>query len=220
MSANTPDSPPAAAGSANTPTPRPPSRASKEVLVAAGCGVIATVICVWMVVRPATAEPRVAQYFVCITVGLYLSLFFYILWPQPDLAAAVPVPWYSEQPVRVVGPIVLFGLSTGLLFHFMPAREQFGKVYLLEGSPHPIRYSSETALEFRGRPDHLTCYLIPGEGDRSDLLKAVFVQFPAGEDSIDVVFRHYSYDDLPLTLRRTDPTLRLDGLRKKPKLED
>jgi hypothetical protein len=173
-----------------------------------------------MIFRPATAEPRVAQYFVCITVGLYLSLFFYILWPQPDLSAPVPLPWYTQQPVRVAGPIVLFGLSTGLLFHFMPAREQFGKVYLLEESPYPIRYSSETALDLRGRPDLLTYYLIPGEGDKSDLLKAVFVQFPAGEDTIDVVFRHYSYEDLPLTLRRSDPSLKLSGLKKKPKKED
>jgi hypothetical protein len=179
--------------------------------------VIATVICVWMIFRPATAEPRVAQYFVCIAVGLYLSLFFYILWPQPDLSATVPVPWYAQQPVRVTGPIVLFGLSTGLLFHFMPAREQFGKVYLLEGSPYPIRYSSATVLELTGRSDKLTYYLIPGEGDESDLLKAVFVQFPAGEDPIEVVFRHYSYEDLPLMLHRSDKSFNLSGLKKKPK---
>jgi hypothetical protein len=173
-----------------------------------------------MIFRPATAEPRVAQYFVCITVGLYLSLFFYILWPQPDLAANVPVPWYAQQSVRVTGPIVLFGVSTGLLFHFMPAREQFAKVYLLEENSYPIRYSSDTTLEFRGRPDKLTYYLIPGEGDSADLLKAVFVQFPAGEDAIDIVFRHYSYEDLPLTLRRSDASLNLSGLRKKPLVED
>ena len=121
-----------------TPTPTPPAarpRVTREVLVAVGCGVIATVICVWMIFRPATAEPKVAQYFVCITVGLYLSLFFYILWPQPDLTAKVPLPWYTEQPVRVVGPIVLFGLSTGLLFYFMPPREQFGAVFELTGNP-------------------------------------------------------------------------------------
>src|SRR5262245_11511360 len=122
-------SPPAPISSPAPKAERP--RVPGEVFVAAGCGVIATVICVWMIFRPATAEPRVAQYFVCIAVGLYLSLFFYILWPQPDLSASVPVPWYAQQPVRVTGPIVLFGLSTGLLFHFMPAREEFGKVYPL-----------------------------------------------------------------------------------------
>jgi hypothetical protein len=165
-----------------------------------------------MIFRPATAEPRVAQYFVCIAVGLYLSLFFYILWPQPDLSASVPVPWYAQQPVRVTGPIVLFGLSTGLLFHFMPAREEFGKVYPLEGPD--IRYSSATVLKFDKRPDKLTYYLIPGEGDEDNQLKAVFVQFPAGEDTIGIVFQHYSYEDLRLTLRRSDPSLDLSGLTK------
>ena len=193
-----------------------PFRLRRELLVAAACGVVATVICVWMVFRPATAEPRVAQYFVCIAVGLYLSLFFYILWPQPDLAALVRVPWYSRPAIRVTGPIVLFGLTTGLLFHFMPPREQFGAVYELKGNPYAIAFSSETKLEFVGRRgERLTYHLIPGEQLESDALKMVFIQFPAGEDSINVVFKHYSYEDLPITLSRSDTSLDLSGLKKK-----
>jgi hypothetical protein len=199
--------------------PAPPAerpRVTKEIIAAAGCGVIATVICVWMIFRPATAEPRVAQYFVCIAVGLYLSLFFYILWPQPDLVAGVPVPWYSQQSIRVTGPIVLFGLSTGLLFHFMPAREQFGAVYELKGSPYPIRFPADTKLELRNRHgERLTYYLIPGDQRESGILKMVFLQFPVGEDKMEIVFTHYSYEPLTITVHRSDTAIDLSGLKKK-----
>lgn len=194
---------------------------SGEVLVAAGCAVIATVICVWMIFRPATAEPRVAQYFVCIAVGLYLSLFFYILWPQPNLVAQVPIPWYAQQPIRVTGPIVLFGLSTGLLFHFMPPREQFGAVYELKGNPYPITFPSDTKLEFEDRRgERLTYHLIPGEQLESDTLKMVFIQFPPGEDQIKIVFKHYSYKDLSIPLSRSDTAIDLSGLKKREEKED
>jgi hypothetical protein len=205
------------------PGSAPPGRlrVSGEVLVAAGCGVIATVICLWMIFRPATAEPRVAQYFVCIAVGLYLSLFFYILWPQPDLAAQVQVPWYTQQSMRVTGPIVLFGLSTAMLFHFMPPREQFGAVYELKGNPNPIAFPSDTKLEYEGRRgERLTYHLIPGEQLEWDTLKLVFIQFPPGEDQIKIVFKHYSYEDLPITLSRSDTAIDLSGLKKRGAKED
>jgi hypothetical protein len=211
-----PDNEPKTGSNGQPPAGR--SRATSEVLIAAGCGSIATVICIWMIFRPATAEPRVAQYFVCIAVGLYLSLFFYILWPQPDIAAQVRIPWYAQQSIRVTGPIVLFGLSTGLLFHFMPAREQFAAVYELKGNPYPIAFPSDTRLEFDNRRgERLTYHLIPGEQLESDTLKMVFIQFPPGEDKIKIVFKHYSYKDLPITLSRSDTVLDLSGLQKQEK---
>jgi hypothetical protein len=219
------------------PTPNPPvpppvttpaqvaeattrARTMKEVLVAAGCGFVASVIIVWMIFRPATAEPAVAQYFVCIAVGLYLSLFFFILWPQSDLVAGMPTPWYSAQPVRVAGPIVLFFVTFGLLYSLMPAREQFGAVYELDKSPYTIRYSTDTSFELRGRRgEKLTYYLIRGDGTQSNTLKAVYLQFPPGESEMEVVFKHFSYEDLPLKVRRSDVVLDLSGLKKKPNPE-
>jgi hypothetical protein len=148
-------------------------------------------------------------------------LFFYILWPQQDLAAEVPVPWYATQPIRVTGPIVLFGISAGLLFHFMPPREQFGTIYELQGNAEPISFQPDTKLQIEGRRgERLSYHLIPGDDIESDTLKMVFIQFPSGEDQITFVFKHPSYRELRMTLSRSDTALDLSRLKKRGVQED
>ena len=71
-------------------------------------------------------------------------------------------------------------------------------------------------MEYRNRRGERPNYhLIPGGDREADTLRLVFLQFPVGEDKVEIVFKHYSYEDLPVVVSRTDTTIDLSGLKKK-----
>jgi hypothetical protein len=146
----------------------------------------ATVVVFWAALSPAHFELEVALDFACLGVALYLAIFFYIFWPQPDLDAVVK-PWWATKEFRVTGPIILLFLAFGILK--LTIAKPPDRIYAQVFAPdEPVLYDRNTRVD-REDSKPLTYHLVR-DRVRPDWLEGVYIEFPKGENTIEACFTH------------------------------
>src|SRR5262245_50795677 len=76
------------------------------VLLAVLSLLLASGLAFWMIFAPANAEPPQARFWLCFSISLYMTLFFFVvLWRQQDLVMFMKLPaWLSDAKVKLTGP--------------------------------------------------------------------------------------------------------------------
>ena len=163
----------------------PYSRPRQVLIIGALALLLATTLILWAVFAPARFELPVVRFFACVGVSLYLSVFFYVFWPQKSLGANVK-PIFAAKEFRVAGPIVLFFLSLSILWGMVPASEYpYRQIFRPE---ERIYYDRTTSVEKNDR-SALVYHLIRSK-EKPDLLEGVYIEFAPGEEAIEAVFTH------------------------------
>jgi hypothetical protein len=208
----------------------PPSHGDKQpesadaprwlvISIAALALILAIGLALWMIYAPANAEPPEARFWMCFSVSLSLTLFFWVvLWRQQDLVLLVKMPArISDERVKIGGPIVLFVVLLVLLTLLSPSRETFMATYQVEPPLEGLLfYGTDTKVEYDGpRPRDFSCQLIEGVGDEKGTIKEMLVRFPPDEQTVEMKITHPTYlPKFSVTLNRKDSKINLTGMKR------
>src|SRR5262245_27113352 len=104
--------------------------------------IIVMAISAFLIAKPTYLEYDVARTSVCVLISLYLSIFFYLFWPQEIEIKYIPI---INLPIRVAGPIVLWFVVLALLLKILTPQ---GSNWVFYTPIHdgPVFYLSDTAI--------------------------------------------------------------------------
>ena len=151
----------------------------------------------WGLVQPSRFEAEVPRFLLCAAISVYLSVFFFVFYPDRYELDTVPV---LNLPVRVVGPVALWIIVFLLLWKVMPVGTEAGRLFSINANK-PLYYPSNTTLELPDGTPLMNWQLVPDRNNPS-VLFGVYISFPTGIAQYRTQFVHPGYGNAIAVFRR------------------
>ena len=181
---------------ANTSKPSVTETASPRLLqiVALIAALIALSLFIAGLVWPVHFEQPMARFILCAAFAVYLSVFFYVFWPQKIELRTIPG---LGVPVSVAGPVAFWILVLLFLLNFTPTGDVGRFFYLTsDGEPKvPLKYPGTTTVEPIAKQFK---YVVVPNIDKFEV-EGIYVEFKSGDDTYTAWFRHAPYQRIKVT---------------------
>jgi hypothetical protein len=140
----------------------------------------------------------IGRFFFCLTISLYLAVFFFVLYPQRFVLTRIPV---IDLPVTLVGPPALWVVFLLLLLALMPLPRD-GRLFKPRYGPGEMRVSRESVNVIPVHQDR-ACPAYVVRDHRGEFV-GIYVEFHANQREYEATVSAATREDIHWTFRRRD----------------
>jgi hypothetical protein len=147
---------------------------------------------------PDRLDTPMARFLVCLTVSVFLSIFFFVFYPHRYELDRIPL---VNLPIRVVGPVVLWIAVLLLLLELAPqsTAHPVGRLFIIKANIERFHYLPDTLLEPMGK--HFKWRLVENRDKPREAL-GFYVEFEPGDHIYEAWVKHINQQPVKVEFRR------------------